>query len=93
MENCFATFVQLAELLQTIAHGCNLDFIELAGFLFSVTGDEGNRGAFFQQDGGGSDLARLQFELGGDSQDVLFDHWKGMGNTFVSVLVRVNRGL
>ena len=54
-----------------------MDFIKLTGALLAVAGDEGNRGAFFEENGGGGDLTGLQGKLLHDLDEMFFDHELG----------------
>ena len=74
IEHRLAAFIQLLELLQSIADAGDLHLIQLARLLLPVSGDEGHRGAFLQQYCSRGHLARLQSEFLGDLDDVLFDH-------------------
>jgi acetyl-CoA carboxylase carboxyl transferase subunit alpha len=47
------------------------DFVELAGDLFAVTGDEGHGGALGEELRGGRDLKDLDVQLGREAEDVV----------------------
>ena len=61
-------------MLEPVADGGDLDLIQFTGFFLTIPGDEGNCRAFFEEDGSGGDLARLEGEFPGDFEDVFLDH-------------------
>ena len=50
-----AAGIQFGELQHAVADGGDLDFVERAGLLLAVAGNEGNRAALGEQFGGGGD--------------------------------------
>jgi hypothetical protein len=52
----FAAFIQIAQLLYTVADGGYLHLIQAAGKLFTVTGNKGHGSAFVKQGNGGVNL-------------------------------------
>ncbi len=54
---------QIAEVAEALLNGADLGFVQLAGGLLSIAGDEGDRCAAIQQFGGGSDLAGFYGQL------------------------------
>ena len=73
-EDRFAAFVEFLEFLHAVADVGDLDFVEFAGALLAVAGDERDGRAFFKKNGGRGDLAGLQGEFLDDLEEVFFDH-------------------
>ena len=59
-ENRLAALVEFLKLLHAVTDVGDLNFIKLTGALLAVAGNEGNRGALLEKNGGGCDLTGLQ---------------------------------
>ena len=62
-----ATLLEFAQIGQTFFQVAQLRVVEVAGLLLAIACNERNTGTFIQQGNGGTDLLRLDRQLGGDA--------------------------
>src|SRR5262249_10272685 len=75
-----AAFCELAQILCAVSHVAKLNFIEAAGGLFAIPGDERECVSFVEERECSSDLLGRERELSGDRGNQLrLRHRSGMG--------------
>ena len=74
-EDRLAAVFELAEVLELLLDGADLDLVQVAGHLLAVAGDEGDGGAFVEQRDGGDQALEGNGDLLRDVQQ----HGRGKG--------------
>ncbi len=89
-DNRVAALVEFAELLEPVADGGDLDFVELARLFFPIPRDKGDGCSFLNEQRSRGNLARLEVEFAGDFEDVIFEHGGGRARDHAERQSRVN---
>jgi hypothetical protein len=66
IQNGGSSGIQILELSQPVADGCDHNLIEASSSLFAVSGDKGNTGILCQKQGNGLNLLNCQVQFVGN---------------------------